>query len=112
PEVDRVLTVRQRESISFREIARVAFQKYPKRSFLALALFVGQAFLYNGVTFNLGTLFTTFEGVSSSTVRIFVVVSGGVNCGGPLFRGRLSDRVGQKPMIAGTYIGSAVISGI
>jgi MFS family permease len=112
PEVDRVLTVRQRESISFREIGRVAFQKYPKRSFLALALFVGQAFIYNGVTFNLGTLFTTFENVSSSTVPIFVMVFAAGNFAGPLILGRLFDTVGRKPMIAGTYIGSAVVTGI
>ncbi len=112
PEVDRVLTVRQRKSISFREIGRVAFKKYPKRSFLALALFVGQAFIYNGVTFNLGTLFTTFENVSSSTVPIFVMVFAAGNFAGPLLLGRLFDTVGRKPMIAGTYIGSAIVTGI
>ena len=54
------LTVRQRETISFVEIARVAFKLYPRRAVLGLALFIGQAFLYNGVTFNLGTLLTKF----------------------------------------------------
>ncbi|HEX3802201.1 MAG TPA: MFS transporter [Solirubrobacteraceae bacterium] len=112
PEVDGVMTVRQRESISFREIARVAFKKYPKRSFLALALFVGQAFIYNGVTFDLGTLFTTFEKVSSSTVPIFLMVFAAGNFAGPLILGRLFDTVGRKPMIAGTYIGSAVVTGV
>ena len=52
----RRITVRQREKIPFREIAQTAFQRYPRRAVLGLALFVGQAFLYNGVTFNLGTL--------------------------------------------------------
>ena len=51
--------MRQRKAIPFREIARMAFKLYPKRAVLGLALFVGQAFIYNGVTFNLGTLLTT-----------------------------------------------------
>src|SRR5699024_197994 len=56
PPAEGSLTVRQRTAIPFREIAAVAFRKYPKRSLLCLALFVGQAFLYNGITFNLGVL--------------------------------------------------------
>ena len=49
------LTVHPRKTISFVEIARVAFTRYPKRAILGLALFIGQAFLYNAFTFNLGT---------------------------------------------------------
>ena len=41
--------------IPFREIAATAFRTYPRALVLCLALFVGQAFLYNGITFNLGT---------------------------------------------------------
>ena len=41
----------------------------PRRAFLGLALFIGQAFLYNGITFNLGTLLSTFYGVASGVVR-------------------------------------------
>ena len=33
------LKIRQRQTISFREIARVAFTLYPRRAFLGLALF-------------------------------------------------------------------------
>ena len=53
PEPDGALTIHQRQSIGFREIAQVAFTRYPRRAVLGLALFVGQAFLYNAVTFNL-----------------------------------------------------------
>jgi MFS family permease len=64
----KTITVRQRKAISFREIGRVAFKAYPQRAVLGLCLFVGQAFIYNGITFNLGTLFTTFFGVAAATV--------------------------------------------
>jgi MFS family permease len=109
---DETLTVRQREKIPFREIAKTAFQRYPRRAVLGLALFIGQAFLYNGVTFNLGTLYTTFFGVSSSFVPVFLIVFAAGNFLGPLLLGRLFDTVGRKPMIAGTYLGSAAIAAL
>ena len=76
--------MRQRETIPFREIAKTAFQRYPRRAILGLALFIGQAFLYNGVTFDLGTLYTTFFGVSSSFVPVFLIVFAVGNFLGPL----------------------------
>jgi MFS family permease len=109
---DQSITVRQRESIPFREIAKTAFQRYPRRAVLGLALFIGQAFLYNGVTFNLGTLYSTFWGVSSSFVPVFLIVFACGNFLGPLLLGRLFDTVGRKPMIAGTYLGSAVVAAV
>jgi MFS family permease len=111
-EPDRTITVRQRETIPFREIARTAFRRYPRRAVLGLALFIGQAFLYNGVTFNLGTLYTTFWSVSSSFVPVFLIVFAVGNFLGPLLLGRLFDTVGRKPMIAGTYLGSAAIAAL
>jgi MFS family permease len=109
---EQTITVRQREKIPFREIAKTAFQRYPRRAILGLALFIGQAFLYNGVTFNLGTLYTTFFSVSSGFVPVFLIVFAIGNFLGPLLLGRLFDTVGRKPMIAGTYLGSAVIAAV
>ena len=109
---EQQITVRQREKIPFREIAKTAFQRYPRRAILGLALFIGQAFLYNGVTFNLGTLYTTFFGVSSSFVPVFLIVFAAGNFLGPLLLGRLFDTVGRKPMIAGTYLGSAAVAAL
>ena len=77
------LTIRPRKTISFVEIAKVAFTRYPKRAILGLALFIGQAFLYNAFTFNLGTLLGTFYGVASGTVPLFFVVWALSNLAGP-----------------------------
>ncbi|MBW8710242.1 MAG: MFS transporter, partial [Mycobacterium sp.] len=63
-------------------------------------------------TFNLGTLYTTFWGVSSSFVPVFLIVFAVGNFLGPLLLGRLFDTVGRKPMIAGTYLGSAVVAAL
>ena len=76
---------------------------------LGLALFIGQAFLYNAVTFDLGTILHDFFDVGSSTVPYFIVVFAAGNFLGPLLLGRLFDTVGRMPMIAGTYLGSAAV---
>src|ERR1700729_447199 len=104
------LKIRQRETISFLEIARVAFTLYPRRAILGLALFIGQAFLYNGVTFNLGTLLSGFYGIDAGKVPQFYVLWALSNFFGPLVLGRFFDTVGRKPMIALSYIGSAVVA--
>jgi MFS family permease len=106
----RPLKVRQRETISFREIARVAFKLYPRRAILGLALFIGQAFLYNGVTFNLGTLLSGFYDVPSGKVPLFYILWALSNFIGPLALGPLFDTVGRKPMITFSYVGSAVVA--
>jgi len=106
----RPLRVRQRETISFLEIARVAFKLYPRRAVLGLALFIGQAFLYNGVTFNLGTLLSGFYGVASGKVPLFFILWALSNFLGPLLLGHLFDTVGRKPMITLSYVGSAVVA--
>ncbi|SDH00136.1 MFS transporter [Klenkia brasiliensis] len=108
--VDQQLQIRQRHVIPFREIAKVAFTKYPKRAVLGLALFVGQAFLYNGFTFNLGTLMTTYFGVATSTAPVFLVVYAVGNFLGPVLLGPLFDTIGRKPMISVSYLGSAAMA--
>ncbi len=108
-EPDDEITVRQRKAISFREIARTAFKVYPKRSVLGLSLFVGQAFIYNAVTITLGITLTTYFGVAANKVGLFYAVFAAGNFLGPLLLGRLFDTVGRKPMIAGTYLLSAIM---
>jgi MFS family permease len=77
---------------------------------LGLALFIGQAFLYNAVTFNLGTMLSGFFDVASGTVPAFMVIFAAGNFLGPLLLGRLFDTVGRRPMISSTYLGSAALT--
>jgi MFS family permease len=104
------LVVKPRERIRFREIARTAFEKYPRRTVLGLSLFVGQAFLYNAITFDLGTLLGEFFDVGSGTIPLYIALFAASNFLGPLTLGRLFDTVGRKPMISFTYLGSALIT--
>jgi MFS family permease len=110
PEPGDSLAVKPRERIPFREIARTAFSKYPRRTVLGLSLFVGQAFLYNAVTFDLGTLLGEFFNVGSGQVPLYIALFAASNFLGPLTLGRLFDTVGRKPMISFTYLGSAVLT--
>ena len=109
-EVDESLTVKQRERIPLREIARTAFTKYPRRTALGFALFIGQAFMYNAVTFDLGTLLGEFFDVASGTVPIYIAIFAFSNFLGPFVLGRLFDTVGRKPMVSLTYLGSAALT--
>jgi MFS family permease len=106
------IVVEPRQRIPFREIARTAFSKYPKRTALGLSLFVGQAFLYNAVTFDLGTLLGEFFNVGSGTIPLYIALFALSNFLGPLLLGRLFDTVGRKPMVAGTYLLSATITAV
>src|SRR3954469_10453302 len=103
------ITVRQRRSISLGEVASTAFKTYPKRTVLGLSLFVGQAFIYNAVTFGLGTFLVNFYNVGDATVPLYLALFAVSNFMGPLLLGHLFDSVGRKPMITGTYIGSALV---
>ena len=108
-EPDTSITVRQRKTIPFRLIARTAVKDYPRRTVLGLALFVGQAFIYNAVTFDLGTLINKYFGVASGDVPYWYVVFAVGNLLGPLTLGRLFDTVGRKPMVSFCYLGSAAM---
>jgi MFS family permease len=103
------IVVAQRKTIPFRTIARTAFRDHRQRTVLGLSLFVGQAFIYNAVTFDLGTLISGFFGVSSSNVPYWFAVFAVGNFLGPLTLGRLFDTVGRKPMISFCYLGSAAM---
>jgi MFS family permease len=103
PEPEDSITIRQRKVIGFGTIARTMFTLYPRRTILGLSLFVGQAFLYNAITFGYAQILATFFHVTKNPGYYFAVIAVG-NLVGPLVLARLFDTVGRKPLIAGTYI--------
>ena len=109
PEPGDELAVQARDSTPYRELVMIAFKRYPRRAILGLSLFIGQAFLYNAVTFDLGTILHAFFGVSSGHVPWFMIVFAASNFLGPVLLGRLFDTVGRIPMISGTYLVSAAL---
>jgi MFS family permease len=105
----RTIRVKQRGPMGIGEIASVVFRMYPKRTFVGLALFTGQAFLYNAIFFTYALVLTEIYGVSSGSVGLYLLPFAVGNFCGPLFLGRLFDSIGRKPMIAGTYILSGIL---
>jgi MFS family permease len=108
-EVDETIEIEQHKTIGFFTIAKTVLTSYPKRTVLGLSLFIGQAFLYNAVTFGFATILTTFFKTSTSSTGYYYVVIAVGNFLGPFLLGRFFDTVGRKPMIAGTYVGSGVL---
>ncbi|MCU1490646.1 MAG: transporter [Acidimicrobiaceae bacterium] len=107
--VDEHITIRQRRTIGFGVIFSTVTRLYPRRTVLGLALFIGQAFLYNAITFGFATILqNTFHTPSSSTGYYYAVIAAG-NLLGPLLLSRFFDTIGRKPMIAGTYLLSGVL---
>ncbi|GAA0290048.1 MFS transporter [Streptomyces polychromogenes] len=103
------ITIHQRRSIGFGLIAGTVFARYPRRACLGLALFVGQAFLYNAVTFGFGVILTTFFGVPTGRTGYYFAVIAAGNLLGPLLLGRLFDTVGRRIMISSTYLLSGLL---
>jgi len=108
PEPGQSITIRQRKTIGFVTIARTMFKVYPRRTTLGLSLFIGQAFLYNAITFGYAQILATFFGVKTNPGYYFAVIAVG-NLAGALFLARLFDSIGRKQMIAGTYILSGAL---
>jgi MFS family permease len=102
------ITIRQRTVIGFVTIARTMFTQYPRRTVLGFSLFIGQAFLYNAITFSYAQILATFFHVKTNPGYYFAVIAAG-NLIGPLLLARLFDTVGRKPMIASTYLGSGLL---
>ena len=105
----RELTVRQRKTIPLPLIVRSVVTMYPRRTILGLALFIGQAFIYNSVLFGFGALLTIYFHTASGDVPYFLAVFAAGNFLGALVLGPLFDTIGRKPMIAGTYLLSGVL---
>jgi MFS family permease len=105
----RRIRVKQRGPMGIGEIAGVVFRLYPKRTFVGLALFTGQAFLYNAIFFTYALVLTKIYGVAAGSVGLYLLPFAVGNFLGPLLLGRYFDSVGRKPMIAGTYILSGIL---
>jgi MFS family permease len=107
--VHETLEVTQRRSTGFGEIARTVLHTYPRRTLLGLALFVGQAFLYNAVYFTFALVLATFFGVPSATSGLYLIPLALGSLVGPLVLGPLFDTVGRRTMISVSYLGSGLL---
>jgi MFS family permease len=103
------IAVHQRRTIPVSTVIRSVTSMYPRRTALGLALFIGQAFLYNSVIFGFGNLLTLYFHTPSGNVPYYIGVFAAGNFAGALLLSPLFDVIGRKPMIAGTYILSGAL---
>ncbi|MFI8933246.1 MFS transporter [Streptomyces sp. NPDC053474] len=109
PAPEGEITVHPRAGIGFGVIARTVLSTYRKRAALGFSLFIGQAFLYNAITFGFGAILTTFYDVPSGSTGYYFAVMAVGNFLGPLLLGRLFDTLGRRIMISGTYVLSGLL---
>ncbi len=103
------ITIHERKSIGFVHIARTLIRDYPRRAALGLALFIGQAFLYNAITFGYAQILQTFFQVPPGRTGYYFAVIAVGNLLGPLLMAHLFDTLGRKFMITTTYVTSGVL---
>ncbi len=90
-------------------LARTLLRTYPQRTVLGLALFIGQAFLYNAIFFTQALVLSKHFDVRDERVGLFILPLALGNFVGPLILGRLFDRIGRKVMIATCFIASGLL---
>ncbi|MFD8804746.1 MFS transporter [Streptomyces sp. NPDC059597] len=109
PQPSGRLEIHQRGTVTFREIAHTLFARYRRRAILGFSLFIGQAFLYNAITFGFGAILTKFFDVPSGHTGYYFAVIAVGNFFGPLLLGKLFDTVGRRIMISSTYLLSGLL---
>lgn len=108
--VDRTIRIRQRRSIGYGTVVNVLLRLYPRRTVLGLALFTGQAFLYNAIFFTYALVLTKFYGVASGSVGLYILPFAAGNFLGPLLLGRWFDTIGRmddrehRRVLTGTHV--------
>ena len=89
---------------TLRQVTHVLLSRYRRRSVVALALMLSQAFFYNAIFFTYALVLTRFHGVTDSRVALYIFPFALGNVLGPVVLGPLFDRVGRRRMIALTYV--------
>jgi MFS family permease len=97
--------LRARRFTPLREVFRVLYYGYPRRSLVGLALMAAQAFFYNAIFFTYALVLEDFFHVPSNQAGWYILPFAAGNFLGPLLLGWAFDdrRLGRRLMIALTY---------
>jgi len=93
---------------TLRQVAQVLLQRFRRRSVVALALMVSQAFFYNAIFFTYAMVLTRFHQVPEGRVALYIFPFALGNVLGPVLLGPLFDSWGRRRMIGLTYVLSGV----
>ena len=97
------LKIKPRDHTPWNEIFHHMLVTSLPRTVLGLILMAGQAFFFNAVFFTFGLVAKTFFGVPDQDVPKMLIPFAVTSLLGPLALGWMFDKVGRKPMIAGSY---------
>lgn len=109
PPREESLIIYVRQHFSLREILRPLVTDYWRRSLLAGALMIAQAFVYNAIFFTYALVLNRFYGVPADTTGLYLLPFAVGNFLGPIVLGPFFDIVGRRQMIASCYALSALI---
>ncbi len=111
PPVDesKALNIVDSDRLSYLQMARIFFGRYPSRSFLGFTMMVTQAFLYNAIFFTEGLVLIHFYHVPADHTGYYFFPFAVGNLIGPILLGPLFDSIGRRKMIFATYSGSGVL---
>jgi MFS family permease len=108
PTVSERVTFSRQAAPTLREVGHVLTRRYRRRSVVALAMMISQAFFYNAIFFTYSLVLTRFMNVPQDDVALYIFPFALGNVLGPLLLGPLFDRVGRRRMIALTYVSAGV----
>ena len=108
----KLTTIHPRDHTPWKEIVHVMLVEHRRRSLLAFALMVAQAFFYNAIFFTYAIVLSMFYHVPASRVSFYLLPFALGNILGPILLGRLFDSLGRKPMIIATYALSGILLAI
>ena len=108
PPVGAVAAREARGTPGLREVAQLLLQRFRRRSVVAMALMVSQAFFYNAIFFTYSLVLTRFHQVPEARVALYIFPFALGNVLGPLLLGPLFDSWGRRRMIGLTYCLSGV----
>lgn len=107
------LKISVRDHTPLGEIFSSMFRDNRSRSFLALALMVGQSFFFNAVFFTYGLVIKRFFKIPDDQLPLHLLPFALGSFLGPITLGQLFDKVGRKPMIIATYgIAGLLLAGV
>ncbi len=111
PEVDerKAIDIVPQHWLPYRELFRIFFKTYPRRTALGFFLMSTQAFLYNAIFFSYALVLQSFFHVSKAHTSYYFLPFAIGNLLGPLLLGPLFDTVGRRKMISGTYLLSGAL---
>lgn len=111
PPVDqsKALDIVDTDQLSYLQMARIFFGRYPSRSFLGFTMMVTQAFLYNAIFFTEGLVLIHFYHVPADHTGYYFFPFAVGNLIGPILLGPLFDSIGRRVMICSTYVVSGVL---